>query len=542
MEGQEPLLSPERVQLQQFKEALVDDVRAAQTVQARPGGFGLELAAAVRAEASDARVLAFLDAMADPNYRARFHDGYLAGHVVGGFEAATELVDDTRRLAKTILDFYRSVFDPVLFILGLDVLFVKRGSKSERELFDAIRARLQTFEYYQALERVIPTLPQILEEALKAAKDPGAAVGQFLIRSGADNTREFFAFTGRSREQGYFLGRVVGRASAEAFFFILDIVGLPELALGRRLLAVPRLGKSVVEAARRIPVPKAPARAREVVDEATDGVARRAARELDESTPRPFRTGPGPPAPTAATRLDRFITEIERLRLPPELQALRRDQWAEVIDFAEVNKNRFSLKGVLAEQLIESNRNFAGLHERIRRELQADPRWDLSTLQYVRRAKGKAPTRLAPGKFEDLADGLIVVKAKDRNAQQQIFIAAVIEAKSPTTTGGLVSRGGEELGQIGWDFERIRQNPIELELETAPGRRERLIYAQNAVEVSRQRTAWVIVLPRDVSLPEKQLKRLKQIVRLEPEWQHAVRDVELQRIADSIVRLAQISF
>jgi hypothetical protein len=235
------------------------------------------------------------------------------------------------------------------------------------------------------------------------------------------------------------------------------------------------------------------------------------------------------------------IEELQQLDLPNELRALRRDQWAEVIDYAEVNGNRFSVKGLLAEQLNELNREFGPLFERIRRRLQSDPRWDLSTLQYVRRAKGKAPTRISGGSYQDLADGLIVVFAKDPRARQQVFICGVLESKSLSNKGDLISRGGEELGQLGWNFERIRENPIELEYTTVTNARERRIFAPDAVDISRNDTAWVAVLPRGVNLKPDEINRLRATLNLEPQWNHAVDDKRLQRIADEIVRRRGLS-
>lgn len=504
-------------------------------------GFAEQLRNILRPHATEENIRDFTEMLIDPAYRLRFEDGYSDGRLQGAQEALKQYIADLKNSATTVLGFYASVYDPVLWTRGLQFYLSARGSRSSREAIETIKARFEAYTYFRQLEKVIPQLPQILDSVLTSLKEPGDAIGQVVLRATADLAQQIFS-TRDPYERGRRLGHFVGRGIMEALLLVAEIVGLPEMLAGKLLLSIPKLAQPIRSAASRLrKLPAPPARAQEVIEEATDGVARQAVREMDAATPRPFSQGPAPPVATTISKLDEVIEEVKKLNLPDEVRGFTREQWQEVIEYARKNDNPFSVKGVLAEQLIEANPKFQRLMDRVRREVEAQPAWDLNTLQYVRRARGKAPTRIAGGAFRDLADGLIAVRAKDPQAKPQVLILAVFEAKSRSNRRDLVSRGGEELGQIGWDFERIVENPIELELRTPTGDAERYTFTPDEVRISRHDTTWVVALPKGEFLRPDELDKLRKSVSNLDEWNHEVMDARLQRAAEQIVNLVEDS-
>jgi hypothetical protein len=504
-------------------------------------GFAKQLREAIRAHATDEDMRNFAEALADPAYRSRFEAGYWDGRLQGAQKALERYVADLKNTATAVLGFYASVYDPVLWARGLQFYLSARGSKSSREAIEAIGARFETYTYFRQLEKVIPQLPKIIDSVVAILKDPGDAIGQVVLRATADLAQQISS-TRDPYERGRALGHFVGRGITEALLLVVDIIGLPEMLAGKLLLSIPKLAQPIRSAASRLKrLPTPPARAQEAIEEAMDGVARQAAKEMDAATPRPFSQGPAPPVPTTISKLDEIIEEVKKLSLPDEVRGFTREQWQEVIEYARKNDNPFSVKGVMAEQLIEANPKFQQLVDRVRRNVEGEAAWDPVTLQYVRRAKGKAPTRNSGGAFRDLADGLIVVRAKNLQSKPQVFILAVFEAKSRSNRGDLVSRGGEELGQIGWDFERIRENPIELELQTPTGMAERYTFNLDEVKISRHDTTWVVTLPKGENLKPDELDRLRQSVSNLDQWNHELMDTRLQRTAEQIVKLVEES-
>jgi hypothetical protein len=503
--------------------------------------FAERLRVAIKAHATDERMRDFAEALADPAYRSRFEAGYWDGRLQGAQKALERYVADLKTTATAVLGFYASVYDPVLWARGLQFYLSARGSRGSRELIETIGVRFETYAYFRQVEKVIPQLPQILDSVIAILKDPGDAIGQVVVRATTDLAQQFFS-TRDPYERGRVLGHFVGRGITEALLLVAGIVGLPEMLAGKLILDIPKLAQPIRSATSRLrKLPTPPARAHEAIEEAMDGVARQAAKAMDAATPRPFSHGPAPPVPTTISMLDEIIAEVKKLSLPDEVRGLTREQWQEVIEYARINDNPFSVKGIVAEQLIEAHPKFQQLVDRARRKVEGEAAWDLSTLQYVRRTKGKAPTKIFGGTFSDLADGLIVVRAKNPQSKPQVFILAVIEAKSRRNRGNLVSRGGEELGQIGWDFERICENPIELELRTLNGAEaQRYTFNPDEVKISRHDTTWIVALPKGESLTIDELGKLRQSVSNLDQWNHEVMDSWLQRIAEQIVELVKV--
>jgi len=172
---------------------------------------------------------------------------------------------------------------------------------------------------------------------------------------------------------------------------------------------------------------------------------------------------------------------------------------------------------------------------RARARLARSGLWDVSTLHYARRTKGIAPTRTSPGHLADLADGVVLVRAKHPDAKPQVLIIAVFEAKSRSNRGDVITRSGEELGQLGWDFERFSEEAVELEVLRPDRTVERRLFRPDEIRISRYETQWRAFLPKGETLSKKGAERLRQDLSFE--WTtHNTMDHQLQRIADGIVR------
>jgi len=237
---------------------------------------------------------------------------------------------------------------------------------------------------------------------------------------------------------------------------------------------------------------------------------------------------------------------IERLRekFPLLKQRLTPDQLTEVLDYAQNNRNRFSVKGILAEQFIPHNAKFEALKASIIGRL--GPEWDPDTLQYVRRVVGVAPTETTAGEFADLADGFIIVLAKDPNAVTRVNVVAVFEAKSPTNVRALPFGKEGDIGQVGWTLERLGENPVAMDVRTKTGAIEKwtldpdkgeFTYSPRRDAITHKR----LVVPKDHQLSTSEIDRMQEIFPdfdpAEHVWRHAESNDELQQIADGIVDL-----
>jgi hypothetical protein len=138
------------------------------------------------------------------------------------------------------------------------------------------------------------------------------------------------------------------------------------------------------------------------------------------------------------------------------------------------------IKGKIAERLIsflpEARRALSEARGRALRE-GIDPR----SVKFTRNVKGVHHD----GVDRQLTDGVIYGRTKTG----KVRILNVFESKARSGLRDVAVRRGGDLGQIARDFERLRQLPLKIDNE----------YVQPSnVQVSRNRTAWTVFLPRGV--------------------------------------------
>jgi hypothetical protein len=208
---------------------------------------------------------------------------------------------------------------------------------------------------------------------------------------------------------------------------------------------------------------------------------------------------------TAARATTQAARTIDRLALNtiPNITAAERsvlsrmgeDAWTRVLDYARSNRNVFSVKGKIAEELFTFAPEFSSTMQRamVRAASENIPS---SAIQFVRDIRGLAATATSPGQFAELADGAIVAVQGNR-----VRILTVFESKSPSNLRELARRPGEVLGQVGWDFERFRELPIQIN-----GR----IFQPSQVVVSRVTTEWLGVAPPGLALTAQQLQAIRR--------------------------------
>ena len=192
------------------------------------------------------------------------------------------------------------------------------------------------------------------------------------------------------------------------------------------------------------------------------------------------------------------------------LKNLSFEAWDRIVKYAVRNRNYFSVKGKIAEELFMMKPEFRTIFNEAIAEagrkgiLPAD-------MEFVNYIRGWAPTgmkAIKPGYWAELTDGMIVGIKRNVGGvagKDELHILAVFESKSPSNMEHLTKgKWGEYNGQLAKDFERIRQNSIKIiingeEKEFAPG----------AVRISRNTTQWVGVLPPGYSLPDDLVTRLR---------------------------------
>jgi|GEM_PF-3444092 len=170
------------------------------------------------------------------------------------------------------------------------------------------------------------------------------------------------------------------------------------------------------------------------------------------------------------------------------------DGWARVLDYARSNRNPFSVKGKLAEELFVQTSEFMDIWNRA---LDRAARENIPTtaVELVRDVRGIAPTRTTAGAPAELGDAMFVAIQGDR-----VRILAVFESKSPTNRVELAQRPGEFLGQIEWDLERLRENPVIIKGHT---------FQPDQVTVSRTGTEWIGVAPPDFNLSPQRIESIR---------------------------------
>ena len=197
-----------------------------------------------------------------------------------------------------------------------------------------------------------------------------------------------------------------------------------------------------------------------------------------------------PPVGPAAVRQISGITSDEVSvigRLSPEA-------WDRVFAYARTNSNVYSVKGKLAEELFGLSPEFGSIRQSAV-DRAASEGIPPSDVQFVPDIRGVTPTTRSAGGTGELTDGAFVAISGGR-----VRVLAVIESKSPSNLRELVRRPEEWLGQVGWDFERMRQVPTTVRGTT---------YQPSQVDVSRTRTEWVGVAPPGETLSTKGLAQIR---------------------------------
>ena len=288
----------------------------------------------------------------------------------------------------------------------------------------------------------------------------------------------------------------------------------------------------------------------EVVEESREIAARQAKRKLDAQTPQPSKQRPQPKVPRDIPAMHELVARVRRdIPLPGELAQLRDDQSGEVLEYAFVNRNRFNVKGVLAEQLIERNPKFAELMAGIRSRLVGDLDWDRDSVQYVRRSLGVAPSETTAGEFADLADGFVIALSRDPNATKRVNILAVFEAKSPRNTRDLAFGKEGDMGQVGLTLERLGELPINIEVKAHDGSIQRWTLDPGEFTYSprrEERTHKRLIIPKGHALTDREVARVREAFpQFDPDahlWRHTVDDATLQQAADKIAALMDKEF
>lgn len=200
------------------------------------------------------------------------------------------------------------------------------------------------------------------------------------------------------------------------------------------------------------------------------------------------------------------------------LKNLSFEVWDRIIKYAIRNRNYFSVKGKIAEELFMMKAEFRKIYDDAILAAEArgiHPR----DMEFVQIVKGFAPfqnpkvfkaaggeERIIKGVWAELTDGMLVgIKRNvDGKGEDELHILAVFESKSPSNMDQLAKGKWEYLGQMEKDFERIRQNGIKIIFNG-----EEKLFPQGAVRISRNTTQWVGVIPPGYQLSNELVKRLK---------------------------------
>jgi hypothetical protein len=184
-----------------------------------------------------------------------------------------------------------------------------------------------------------------------------------------------------------------------------------------------------------------------------------------------------------------------------EIQSLQRISapgWARITLYATGNRNEFSVKGKIGEELY-----FASAASQARRDeavqLAASLNFAADEVQFSTDVRGQTPSRTSSEGSGELGDGMYYAI---RNGY--LYVLAVVESKSPSNKRELSRKASEgeseHAGQPGWDFERFREVPTTVNGQTfEPGR----------VLISRTHTRWIGVLPHRQSLGTRSVSHIR---------------------------------
>jgi hypothetical protein len=212
------------------------------------------------------------------------------------------------------------------------------------------------------------------------------------------------------------------------------------------------------------------------------------------------------------------ITAAERA----SVEALDAAAWRRVTDYAATNRNPFSVKGKLAEEVFRKAASFRTIADEVagaaaQRGIRRD------AIRFVD-ATGRAPSATSAGSVGELTDGMFVAEHEGK-----LHILGVVESKSPSNLRELAAKGSEFLGQPEWDFERLRQVPTKV---------DGVWWEPRNVVVSRRSTIWYGVSPQGTALSDRQIIRIQQGLPGFSQVPNVVSDGVLNEIARRIVAQA----
>lgn len=188
----------------------------------------------------------------------------------------------------------------------------------------------------------------------------------------------------------------------------------------------------------------------------------------------------------ARCRFTRTATDSE-LRL---ITAIEVAGWERVVRYVRGRVRASAVKGKIAEELIPLTPEYAQALRNARRRAVAEGYTEDSVV-FIRESRGITVSGVAETGPGELGDGMLVAFKVEKGEPVAVRIFAVFESKSIGNARGLVTRKGEAIGQVGWDFERLR------ELPTTVGERS---FAPSQIVVSRSETEWYAMVPPEVPL------------------------------------------
>lgn len=224
------------------------------------------------------------------------------------------------------------------------------------------------------------------------------------------------------------------------------------------------------------------------------------------------------------------------------LKNLSFEAWDRIIKYAVRNRNYFSVKGKIAEELFSNTPTFRRVYNnaiKTAEKLGIEAK-DMEFVTYVR---GWAPFRnpkalkavvdgeqqFLKGVWAELTDGAIV-GIKKTNGKEELHVLAVFESKSPSNMERLaVGKWGDNAGQIQWNFERIRENPVKIIING-----EEKIFQPENIVVSSSNTKWVGVIPPSYKMSDAALTKLKDAMKSFEVMEGPVRNEVLNDLAEAL--------
>lgn len=169
---------------------------------------------------------AFLRSMSDPAYSARFWNACLAAIGPAAGTAMARYVHDLLDTIDLVLDYYRSVYDPELWVKGVAVWTAERGA--DAEAIREVQEHFETYRYFGQLQEVIRTLPETVAAIATVVRMPRETIGEVVLDATVAWLQEFFrTHAGRPDAQGRQVGDLVGQAVAEYALFVFDLFVSP---------------------------------------------------------------------------------------------------------------------------------------------------------------------------------------------------------------------------------------------------------------------------------------------------------------------------